>query len=89
MTNERRRLYLDVMDGYIGLINIMYQWEHLVRCDDILKWLLANNLRGKKLYETIKTDFAFSSLKTAQYILQKIDKNLEQKPVIYGVDYRD
>lgn len=87
MNEYRRELLFRVLDDEPKLLPTLHQLDHYVRCDDMLRWLIQNRLTGKNLLSWMNLYFPKSILNMPEFILFKIKKDLEQKPVVYGKDY--
>ena len=59
LSKERRELMLMIIDDFPPCIAIMHQLDHYRHCDRFLKWLLWNKIKGKDLFEWIKTIFNY------------------------------
>lgn len=68
------------------ILNFLYHFDRLTRCDEILFWMIKNRIIGKYFHESIILE-KWTPLALAQAIIQKIDKENEKKPIIAGRDY--
>lgn len=68
------------------LYNMMHVWMNLTRLEDVLRWLLKNNLKGWQLHNWLIHECKNSPLDAARFVLGKLNRNPEQK-VMYGPDW--
>lgn len=87
LSHERRQKMLRIIDGHPNLPLVMYQWHKLRRCDEILDWLLRNRITGMNLFAWLRGEYQFHTLSMAKFILMKVDKEKEEKPILVGRDY--
>lgn len=85
ISHPRREKTLRVLDGNQNLFPVMFNWHHLTRCDELLDWCLVNRITGNSLSDFIKLNGGI--LKTAGFILMKIDREKQTRPIIVGKDY--
>lgn len=64
----------------------LYFLDSFIRCEEILRWLIANRLTGKDFLEWRNYLFGNSQLEMVQFILSKLDKS-EKQPIFYGKDF--
>lgn len=83
----RRQLLLSVTDGDLRLTPILFQWNSFARVELVLRWCIANRLTGKNLFEWLQLNFQNSIMGPIQFILMKIDRDPEYKPIRVGRDY--
>lgn len=90
MTDLRKRLILELSIGDINhpVLPILHFLTRFKRCDEILNWLLKNRLTGNEIVLAVKYQFQNSQLTFVKWVLSRIDKNKELKPIIVGVDYQ-
>lgn len=87
MTEQKRQLMLEVMDGFPPNATLLYHLNSFTRCEQILLWLIKNRVTGKNLFEFHKVQFQGSILNMAKEILRRIDHNQELKPILVGKDF--
>ena len=87
LSPERRLKMLKVIDGHPGLPTVMFHWHKFRRCDEILDWLLLNRMTGNTLFAWLRGEFEMGTLSMARFILMKIDKEKEERPILVGRDY--
>lgn len=87
-TLRRTRLFQQVWKNQHGAEVILFQVHSHVRCDDILTWLLRNQITGKKLIEFFEDHCQKSFITMFQKIIKAIDRDLALKPVLAGKHYR-
>jgi hypothetical protein len=54
MSQLRRQLLLAVVDDQPGLAEQLYVFTQFVRCDELLSWLIDNNITGKNFQDWVK-----------------------------------
>lgn len=87
MTNARRDLMHLVMGGQTEISVILYHFDRYRRCDDMLKWLIANHLTGREFVAWMDFHFGRSILRAAGHILMRIGKESQPQAVKVGRDY--
>lgn len=89
ITPIMRELMFQCMDGDQRLAPIMHNFYQFVRCTDILRWLVQNNLRGMTLFNWLKIEFQGSPLEMVKFILGRIEGQKEKKcAILYGKDFK-
>ena len=86
MTPRRRELFFKVVDDDQRALPILHHANRLTRCDDILTWLVENNLTGRRFVDFFLLNEA-SILKTYQEVLKRINKDKIIQPIFAGRDY--
>ena len=92
MDHRRRDMMLRIIDDvstqndFNLITTFLYHMDRLSRCEHILKWLILNRLTGKNFSEWVKIN-RFSPLSLSKYVLMKIRKDSELKPIFAGKDY--
>lgn len=81
-----RDLMLCVWDHDDRTLTNLHMIGNLFRRDEVLAWLVNNRLTGKRFMAMLEGDFHGSLLQTIAFILMKINKDLEEKPIIVGRD---
>lgn len=87
MSPHRRDMIHKVMDGQKDLTYVMYLWNQLAWCDQLLFWCIANRYTGKNLCELIRKKFQLMPMATAKWIKQQIDKESAPRPILVGKDF--
>lgn len=87
MTNERRTLMLMVMDGHPSVPALLYHLDRFRRCDDMLRWLIRNQLTGAKFLEWVRHEHGGSILKAGAFVLQRLARDHSMPRIIGGRDY--
>ena len=85
MQERRRAKMLTILEDRGELLPFLYQVDRLKRCDDILDYLLRNNLTGKRLlayYQEQNRSF----LHLMADILRRVDK-LKSKQKLFRKDF--
>jgi hypothetical protein len=88
MTAQRRKLIFAVADGYDPALHILAFLDSLERCDDVLRWLIANRMTGKALCEFLHVQFGNKMLAMTKFILKRIDKTREEQALFLGRDVK-
>ncbi len=81
-----RDLMLCVWDRDSRTLPHLHMIAGLFRRDEVLAWLVNNRKTGKEFMAMLEGDFHGSLLQTIAFILMKINKDLETKPIIVGKD---
>lgn len=87
MTNERRDLIHKVMDGHLKILPTMHALTHYRHCDNFLKWLDKNRIRGIDLEQWLQTYFNNSVMSMVKFIIKTNEKNQEYKPIVLNQDW--
>lgn len=89
MSPWRREKMLMLNNG-----DINHQVNHILRiidghrrCDEVLAWCLRSGLTGDNIVEMVRYQFGFSPLTFLKWVLSKIDKENELRPVLVGKDW--
>lgn len=88
MSAKRRQLMFKVMDGAQNqiLINLLWHFDRLRRCDEFLKWMIDNHYTGQTLTDMVLHN-KLTPLNLAKWIQTNIDKVTDPDPIIAGKDY--
>lgn len=78
----RQELLLRVIDGRTDLAQPAYYLYCHERCDDLLRWLIANRMTGSDLVETLALECNGSVIVLIQRIIKRLDRDLKLKPVL-------
>lgn len=87
MNDLRRELFFKVIDGDPRVVDIMFQFDRFKHCESMLRWLVANKITGKTFFEVYLNQFKASWLTMGKWIVMKINKDSELKPLIGGRDF--
>ncbi len=89
MTPQRRELMMRVMDNHYDLLlpKYMYFFDKMVRCDDILRWLIKARWTRKEFMEAIEHHFKHSPFQMGKYILSEIDRELETRRTMHRKEF--
>lgn len=87
MTPHRRHLMLAIVDDDTRVLPYMYHFDFYTRCDEMLSWLFRNRLTGKRFYDWAQEYHSHSMIGPAKEILRRMDKEAEEKAVLFGRDY--
>lgn len=88
---DRRRLAelgARIWDGDNRVRFILQFLADFDRSEEILRYLIKEGFTGKKLWDWVQGEFSGSVLQMAAYVLMKINKETEIKPIIAGRDLR-
>jgi len=85
MTPYQRESFLKLSDGVPEVLPLLYHIDRLRRKDEVLKWLISNQITGKKLLEFFQ-NCGSSSLQLCSIVLSKVKKQSVEK-VYAGKDY--
>ena len=80
MTEERKKLILQVAGDFIYNFELIYALERLVRREEIYRWFIKNKKTGLEFYYFFH-ERRFSWLKVSKFVLSRIDK---QKKILYA-----
>lgn len=86
MSPLRTNLMMKIIDGDHRIPPLMYNFDRLVRCDELLKWLVNNNLTGVNFLGFLLEN-SNSFLQTAAEITRRVDKDKICKPIFAGRDF--
>lgn len=73
MTPARRDRFLRVMDGFPDLRWVFVKWNDQPRCDEVLDWLVAHHMTGKRLAEYFFHQFGPKPMSGFDWVLSRID----------------
>lgn len=88
MTERRRHMMLIIAESNQAVLPILHMIDDYVRCDDILDWIIRNRLTGEEVVSMIKFQFKMSPLTFIKWVLSKIDKERELRPILMGRDMK-
>lgn len=74
LTELRREMILRVVDGQMDLTPIMYHYHHLVRCDEVLAWLIRHGITGHIFRSWFYSEHKGSILGSVGFVLKQIEK---------------
>lgn len=86
MDTNRRMKMLKILDGQPELPTLLWHFDKLSRCDEVLDWLIKNRVTGKRLVEFYET-YNCSILSCASDILKRINAETVAGKIIAGKDY--
>lgn len=87
MSEATRQLMFKVADDDFRVLPILRFIYQYVRCDDILRWCINNQITGHRFTNTLRYDFGASPDKFVRYILGKI-QGQPKGPILYGIDWK-
>jgi hypothetical protein len=88
MTELRRQMMLRVADGVRENLSHVYHLDRLTRCDEILAFMLREKITGQKFAGKVKNEHGGSLLDFVKWVVQKLNRDLEKRPIIAGRDFR-
>lgn len=96
MTNQKKQIKNEVRaemmravaNGQTSLGVLLWHFNQMTRCDEILSWLLKNNITGFELMGFMRFGCGNGILNTAKEILRRIDRDKEASAILVGRDYR-
>lgn len=74
-----------VMEDLAMILPILYHLDQYHRCDEMLLWLIKNNLTGQKFLDWFKFECHSSFLSMSKNILSRVEKN-EKSVILYQRD---
>lgn len=75
-----------VWDGEQRLRTLIEFLASFYRNEEILRYLLKENLTGRKLWDWMREEQGGSVMRVVQFVMMKLDKDLELKPIVFGKD---
>ena len=90
MTPKKRDLILRVLDDFPdnNLLHFVYHIDHYQYSEQILKWLIANHLTGRKLKIWKESQWSNSMMEPVRFIIAQINKEkVAECSILYGRDY--
>jgi hypothetical protein len=87
MSAIQRELYLRIVDDNPSVVPIVYNIHNYKFSFEISRWLYENQITGKILLDFLKTKFENSILALVKFVVMKINKDKEIKPLYYK-DYK-
>lgn len=87
MNEMKRELIFKVIDGDPRVVDIMFHFDRFKHCERMLQWLVANKITGSKFFDIYLNQFKASWLTMGKWIVMKINKDSELKPLIGGRDF--
>lgn len=90
MNDRKRNLILQVIDGDVRVIQskATYHLDRFVHSERMFEYLVKEKITGAKFHEMYLNVFKGSWLTMGKWIISKIQKEKELKPVFVGKDYR-
>lgn len=89
IANEvRAEMMRAVADGQTSLGVLLWHMNQMTRCDEILAWLLKNNVTGYELLGFMRFKCGNGILSTIKEITRRIDSDKEASAILVGRDYR-
>lgn len=87
MNENKRELFFKVIDGDPRVVDIMFQFDRFVHCERMLQWLVKNKITGKAFFDLYLGQFKASWLTMGKWIIMKVNKDSELKPIVGGRDF--
>tara|TARA_B100000749_G_C18269903_1_gene399908 strand:- start:393 stop:710 length:318 start_codon:yes stop_codon:yes gene_type:complete len=88
MSFLQRELYLRIVDGDPRVMPIVHQIHNYRYSVDISRWLYENQITGKILLDFLKVSFENSIMGMVKFIIMKINRAKEIKPIYVNKDYK-
>ena len=87
MSKAEREFYLRIVEDTPSLVPVIYEISKYKHSLDIQVWLIKNKLTGKNLVSWLKESFNNSIMSMVKFIIKKVNKDKEIKPIIAHKDY--
>ncbi len=87
ISNMQRELYLRIIDDNPSVTPIIYQIHKYKYSWFISRWLYENAITGKTLLDFLKVKFENSIMEMVRFVIMKINKDREVKPIYAHKDY--
>lgn len=87
MTPIRREMMFKIADGNVQIFPRLYHLDRLTRCDDVLAFLLRENITGRRFLDCLREEHGGSVLELAKWAIKKINRDAETRPIIGGRDF--
>ena len=87
MSKAEREFYLRIVEDTPSLMPVIYEISKYKHSLDIQVWLIKNKLTGKNLVSWLKESFDNSIMSMVKFIIKKVNKDKEIKPIIAHKDY--
>lgn len=87
MSPKKRELILTIADGNPECFPILYHFDKFKFSEEIFKYLVREKIVGKKFVEIYQNEFRLSWLSMGKWIIMKIKKEREYRPIFAGKDY--
>lgn len=87
MNEIRRQMMLKIADDEMRVLPILYHADRLTRCDEVLMYLIKNNITGIKLLNYFQ-DQNNSILNLLSDILRRVNKESKKQKILAGKDYK-
>tara|TARA_R100000781_G_scaffold105913_1_gene69793 strand:+ start:3156 stop:3431 length:276 start_codon:yes stop_codon:yes gene_type:complete len=88
MSNAERDFYLRIIDDQPGVMPVAYEISKYKHSLDIQVWLIKNKITGKILLSWLNEKFDHSIMSMIKYIIKRVNKDKEIKPIYAHKDYR-
>lgn len=89
MSPELVELYWRVINNVEQVIPIIYFLDQFKRRDEMLSWLIQQNITGMEFLAWFRYICNGSQKKMAQIILKNINNDLELKEIFFGKDVEE
>lgn len=87
LTPETRELMLKVCDGHPEVPKLLFFFLKMRRRDDMLRWCLANKMKGNEFMLFFKNECDSSPLEMMKTIKNRVERLDKIAPVLVGRDY--
>ena len=88
MSDMQRELYFRLMDGNNSVMPIIFQIHNYKYSWEISRWLYENQITGRILVDFLKVKFESSIMRMVKFVIMKINKDKELKPIYAHKDYK-
>ena len=87
ISEMQRELYLRIVDDIPSVTPIIYQIHKYKYSWFIARWLYENGIKGKTLLDFLKVKFENSIMEMVRFVIMKINKDRDLKPIYAHKDY--
>ena len=88
MSNTQKDFYLRIIDQDPRVIPIAHGISRYKNQLDISIWLIRNKITGEILLDFLKVNFENSIMSMVKFIIMKINKDNQIKPIYAHKDYK-
>ena len=74
MNEVKRKKIMTVFGGFSDNLPLLHEVDHFVRSEQILDWLIKNNIVGKKFFD-FYASFEFSKIRFGKFVLSRVEKS--------------
>jgi len=89
MTEQTREMMLRLADGASEVLPILHiMHNHYARCDEMLRWLIRNQISGRDMVLMVRYQHSNSPLEFFKWLTAKLDHDNELRPMFIGNQYK-